>query len=76
MVSGGLFLKARDLLVGTNYRHCSDVADEILSGGLNDGNVPLSLGNLTGPFVILLVGYALAIWTLIIEKIVYFIFKV
>ena len=74
MVDGGLLLKARDLLIGSNYHHCSDVADGLLSGaGLSNGPSPLNLGNLTGPFVIILVGYALAILTLIIEQIIHFI---
>lgn len=74
MVEGGFFLKITDILVG-NYHHCINVANSLLSGGLFDGNIPLSLGNLTGPFIILLVGYVLAIWVFVLEKIVQFIFN-
>ena len=47
------------------------MADVLLSGGLSDGNPSLNIRHLTGTFVILLVGYALAILTFILEKIIH-----
>lgn len=68
-VDAGFPTKWNDI-VSEKRPHCYYVADSLLSGRLSDGNPSLSMGHLTGPFVILLVGYALAIWTFILEKII------
>jgi len=69
-VDAGFTTKWKSIVQGKRP-HCYDVADVLLSGGLSDGNPSLSIRHLTGPFVILLVGYALAILTFILEKIIH-----
>ena len=58
-------------VVGSKRPHCMDVAESMLSGRINEGNVPLKMGNLTGPFLILVVGYAFSIWVFVFEKIIH-----
>lgn len=58
-------------VVGSKRPHCMDVADAMLPGRISERNVPLSMGNLVGPFLMLLVGYTFAIWVFVFEKILY-----
>ena len=60
---------------GFKRPHCFDVAESIITGGLDDRKFSKLnlLNNLIGPFMILLAGYALAIWAFVLEKLVYLI---
>ena len=54
--------------VGFRAPHCYEVATDLLAGTLTTGPPRLSKESLTGPFVILLVGYTAAIFVFIAEK--------
>ena len=58
--------------VGFKPSHCFEVAKALLSGQLTTGPPRLSLGSLAGPFGILLIGYLLATFSFISEKIVHY----
>ena len=68
MMDGGLVAKFRQISsYGFRPPHCFEVADALLAGRVNDGPSRLSLGSLTGPFIILLVGYTISLVTFILE---------
>ena len=68
MMDNGLVAKWYQLSsVGFRPPHCFEVADALLAGRVSDGPSRLSLGSLTGPFIILLVGYTISLVTFILE---------